>query len=86
MSETEAIDFLCELDTKASNWGIQRIAPDIVQRARKPFPFEPIRSLDAIHLASALAACATLPDVEVLSLDNRIRNVAQQLGFRVQPE
>lgn len=84
MSEIAAADFLRESDTKSSDWGIQRIAPDIVQRARQPFPAEPIRSLDAIHLASALAARAATPDIEILSLDNRIRT-ARQLGFIVQP-
>lgn len=70
----------------AAKWGILPIGPDIVERARKPFPAEPIRALDAIHLASALAARITIPDLQILSLDERIRNAARQLGFGLQPE
>lgn len=75
-----------ELEELAEGWDILELRKDIMDRARMPFPSEPIRSLDAIHLASALAARAALPDLEVLSLDNRIRTAARQLGFRVQPE
>lgn len=84
--ESDAAKQLQELDEMAAKWGILPIGPDIVERARKPFPAEPIRALDAIHLASALAARATIPDLQILSLDERIRNAARQLGFKVQPE
>lgn len=58
---------------------------DIVDRARRPFPWEAVRTLDAIHLASALAVRSTVPRVELLSLDDRIRRAGEQLGFRLQP-
>jgi hypothetical protein len=47
---------------------------------------EPIRTVDAIHLASALAVRSAVPGVELLSLDDRIRRSGEQLGFRLQPE
>lgn len=86
ISESNAAKQLQELDDMAAKWGILPIGPDIVERARKPFPAEPIRALDAIHLASALAARMTIPDLQILSLDERIRTAARQLGFKVQPE
>jgi hypothetical protein len=49
------------------------------------FPSEPVRTFDAIHLASALAVRSTVPSVEPLSLDDRIRRAGEQLGFRLQP-
>jgi predicted nucleic acid-binding protein len=62
-----------------------RVSAEIVERARQPFPPEPIRTLDAIHLASALAARAGVVAVELLSLDDRVRRAGQRLGFRLQP-
>lgn len=57
----------------------------VVERAHKPFPAEPIRALDAIHLASALVARATISDLQILGLDDRLRNAASQLGFNILP-
>ena len=62
-----------------------RVSSEIVERARQPFPAEPIRTLDAIHLASALTARAGVAGLELLSLDDRVRRAGQQLGFRLQP-
>ena len=73
------------LNTAAAHWYLWRLTPEITERARRPFPAEPIRTLDAIHLASALASRSTVPGVEILSLDDRIRNAGEQLGFRLQP-
>jgi predicted nucleic acid-binding protein len=83
--EASAADRRAQLNTTAGHWHLWRISPDIVERARRPFPGEPLRTLDAIHLASALASRAALPGVELLSLDERIRRTGRQLGFRLQP-
>ena len=53
--------------------------------ARGPFPGEPIRALDAIHLATALVIRDIYPDLRVLSLDQRVRQNAAALGFEVVP-
>ncbi len=37
----------------AAGWAIEPIARPVVDRARAPFPDDAIRSLDAIHLATA---------------------------------
>ncbi len=70
----------------AEDWMILRITPAIVERARRPFPEEPIRTLDALHIASALTAAGVLPALAVLSLDQRVRKVARALGLDVTPE
>jgi predicted nucleic acid-binding protein len=76
-------------DTSA-RWYVMRVSGDIIDRARQPFPIEPIRTLDALHVATALVARAAVLDLEILSLDSRIRAVAQELGFtpipRMAPE
>ena len=35
-------------------WHLLQLHEEILDRARRPFPGEPIRTLDALHLASAL--------------------------------
>jgi hypothetical protein len=69
-----------------THWRLMPISREIVNRARQPFPGEPIRSLDAIHLASALIAADSLPDFALLSLDRRVRSAGSRLGLRVLPD
>jgi predicted nucleic acid-binding protein len=86
MHETAAADSRARLNAAAAHWQVWRITPNIVDRARRSFPAEPLRTLDAIHLASALTARSALPSLEVLALDGRIRRAARQLGFALQPK
>lgn len=86
IAEADAADRRAHLNAAAAHWNILRIDTEIVDRARQPFPAEPVRTLDAIHLASALAARSAIAGVEILSLDDRIRTAARQLGFGLQPE
>ena len=73
------------LDGVAATWLVHRITPRVVDRSRGEFPREPIRSLDAIHLATALVIRDIHPDLSVLSLDRRVRENAAALGFGVVP-
>jgi predicted nucleic acid-binding protein len=86
IDEAKAADRRAHLNAAAAHWQVWRLSADIVDRARRPFPKEPIRALDAIHLASALAVRSVVPGVELLSLDDRIRRSGEQLGFRLRPE
>ena len=56
------------------------VASDLM---RGPFPGEPIRTLDALHLASALVARAAVADLAFLSQDEKVRASARALGLRV---
>jgi len=85
LTEVEAADRRAYLATAASHWHILRIAPEIVDRARQPFPGEPIRTLDAIHLASVLIARTAIVGLRLLSLDDRVRKVAKKLGLELLP-
>ena len=79
----------------AHHWALFRIGPEVVERARRPFPVEPSRTLDAIHLdaihldaihlATALLAQAAAPKCAVLTLDERVRRSAAGLGLEVLP-
>ena len=59
--------------------------PEVLDRVRRPFPAEPIRTLDAIHLSTALSARSLVSDLAMLSLDDRVRRSAAQLGLTVLP-
>lgn len=86
LTEAEAADRRAHLTAAASQWQILRVAPEIVERARQPFPGEPIRTLDAIHLASVLVARAAIVGLRLLSLDDRVRKAAKKLGLDIIPD
>jgi predicted nucleic acid-binding protein len=83
--EAAAADRHAFLMAAAAHWHILRLDTGMVDRARRPFPAEPIRTLDALHLASALVARTAVPGLALLSLDERLRASAQGLGFTVIP-
>ncbi len=85
LTEAEGADRRAHLTAAASHWQILRVAPEIVERARQPFPGEPIRTLDAIHLASALTARTAVAGLKLLSLDDRVRKAGKKLGLDILP-
>ena len=70
----------------SARWSILEIARAVLTRAEERFPVEPVRTLEAIHLASALLLQQTLPTLQMLSTDDRVRSNALGLGFAVLPE
>jgi predicted nucleic acid-binding protein len=85
MTEGEAADRRAHLTAAAAHWQILRMAAEIVERARQPFPAEPIRTLDAIHLASLLTGRSAIRGLALLSLDERVRQAAKGLGVEAIP-
>jgi predicted nucleic acid-binding protein len=69
-----------------ARWDVITLGREVLDRAGQPFPDEPVRTLDAIHIASALVVRPFLPDLAVVSLDDRVRRVALSLGLPVLPE
>jgi predicted nucleic acid-binding protein len=85
LSEVEAADRRAHLTVAASHWQVLRIGAEVVARAREPFPGDPIRTLDAIHLASALLARSAIAGLQLLSVDSRIRTAGERIGFGLLP-
>ena len=85
ITEGDAADCAAMLEAASVHWHLLRIGGEVVERAGRPFPVEPVRSLDAIHLSVALQARAVLPGLIVLSLDERVRENARALGFDLLP-
>ena len=84
--EAQAADLGAVLRQAAAHWHLGHLADEILERARRPFPREPIRTMDALHLASALLLRSAISGLTMLSLGERIRTNALELGFAVLPE
>lgn len=81
MSATESADVLAIFAQALSTWAVLEITEEIARRAEEGFPSEPVRTLDAIHLASALFLRRSFPDLTVVTADERIRANVALLGF-----
>ena len=68
-----------------ARWDLLEVTERILERVTEPFPREPIRTLDAIHLATASFVSAELTPVTVLSTDGRVRENALAMGLDVAP-
>jgi len=63
------------------SWTFLEITESVRRRAGESFPVEPVRTLDALHLASALELQGVYVDLEILSLDRRIVENLVPLGL-----
>lgn len=58
------------------------LSPSVLSRALEPFPV-PIRTLDALHLASAEYLQRQGQRLQIASYDERLLNCARRLGIEV---
>lgn len=85
-TEGEAAAMRFRLSRAAGHWTLLGLDQEVLARAGSAFPVEPVRTLDALHLASALVASSAVGQLTVLSLDRRIRECAHALGLELLPE
>jgi predicted nucleic acid-binding protein len=64
---------------------IVQLDESVLARSSESFGDDLIRTLDAIHVATALVARRALGPIGFVSLDHRVRMVAAAEGFAVQP-
>lgn len=64
-----------------ASWILMEISEEVRARAGMTFPVEPLRTLDAIHLATALMFLRVFPDLRLLSFDSRILENVLPLGI-----
>jgi hypothetical protein len=83
--ETQLADRRAVLAQVGAHWHRMPVNDEILDAARRPFPIEPVRTLDAIHLVSALLARSAIAGLVLLTLDRRVRAAAAALGFEVLP-
>lgn len=85
ISRSDELAALRLLDVAEGGWDVHDLSDRVMARARLSFPEEPIRTLDALHLSTALLFQEALGGVGVLSLDERIRRNAESLGVETIP-
>jgi len=73
------------LASASAGWALMEMTGPALDRARTAFPSEPVRTLDAIHLAAAAEFRQALGPLTILSLDERIRANAAPLGLTPAP-
>lgn len=61
------------------------IDDQVLREAEREFPVEPIRSLDAVHLGTAMIWSSSVGPVTMASLDRRVRANAAALGLALIP-
>ena len=81
ISAAQGADVLAVFAQAVSTWAILELSSDVARRAEDAFPHEPVRTLDAIHLASALFLRQSFPDLAIVTADERVRSNAAQLGL-----
>ena len=86
LSASQSLRLHAIVEKASAFWTLHGMDAEVVERSRRSFPCEPIRSLDALHLATALIVRNLSPEVQVLSFDDRIRDNATALGLDVVPE
>jgi len=60
------------------------VTADVLARVRRPFPVEPVRTLDAVHIATAESLGEPPQLVTVVTRDERVRENALALGYPVE--
>jgi len=60
------------------------LAPPVLARALEPFPV-PVRTLDALHLASVEFLRSQRVEISLASYDQRLLRVAERLGVPISP-
>jgi predicted nucleic acid-binding protein len=80
--ERTALRKLRALEAKST---VFAMSPDVLTRAGRPFPVEPVRTLDAIHLATIESLGETPQLVTVVTRDQRIARNARALGYAIAP-
>lgn len=85
LTEAGLTEVLAVLAQSTARWAVLELSREVADRAGGRFPVEPVRTLDAIHLASLTVLRDSLTELTVLTVDDRIRRNSAQLGFDVLP-
>ncbi len=80
-AERQIIAALAACERRAD---IVQITPDVLARLSQPFPVEPVRALDAIHLASIESLDEDPQHIIVVTRDKRIEANARAMGYGVE--
>jgi uncharacterized protein len=82
LADREVAERRSAVDEWLEAFDIVRLDTSILDRASQPFPTM-LGTLDAIHLATALALRARVPDMAFATHDGELATAAKAVGFRV---
>lgn len=85
IDETEERRLQRALKEAEAEWNVQAITARVMFRAREPLPADPIRTLDALHIATILQLHVSFSDLALVSLDRRMRECVAAVGIPVLP-
>lgn len=60
------------------------VSEEVLARVRRPFPVEPVRTLDAVHLATAELLGEPPALITVVTRDVRVRQNAEACGYAIE--
>jgi predicted nucleic acid-binding protein len=83
LTVTQERDAVRALQTFEGRCIIVTVSDWVLARAGHPFPIEPVRTLDAIHLATAELLGEPPQLVTIVTRDARIRDNAKAMGYSV---
>jgi predicted nucleic acid-binding protein len=63
---------------------IVAMTDEVLARVRRPFPLEPVRTLDAVHLATVEMLGEPPQLITIITRDDRVRDNAKALGYSVE--
>jgi hypothetical protein len=67
----------------ARSWMKTEVSEDVPAGAGRVFPVEPVRTLDTLHLATALLFVQAFPDLRMLTFGQRVNADCRALGIEV---
>ncbi len=83
LSSADERDVIRGLQTLALRCEIIAVSDEVLARAGRPFPVEPIRTLDAIHIATVEVIGEPPQLVTFVTRDKRVTANARALGYYV---
>jgi predicted nucleic acid-binding protein len=86
ISAVEELAALQLLQGVEHTWDVHALTETVLQRARVPMPGDPVRTLDALHIATMATLRESVGPLAVLSLDDRVRACAAAMGFALLPQ
>lgn len=84
LAAEEELAALVFLEEFAEHCDLLDVTHEVLERAGRPFPVEPIRTLDAMHLATVQLLGETPQLVTIVTRDKRVRDNARALGYTVE--
>ena len=71
--------------TASARWHQFAVTDDVLHRVAEPFPAEPLRTLDAVHLATAVRFHREVAPLALLTVDEALRRNGEATGLNCVP-